>query len=90
MELKFATAAQADRDWWKRHGNAATKKKIQRILMELSEHPRTGIGKPELLSGDMAGVWSRHIDKKNRILYEIHDDIILVLVLSMRGHYGDK
>lgn len=90
MELKFTTDAKADRDWWKQHGDEATKKKIRKLLVELQQHPRTGTGKPELLKGDMAGVWSRRINHKDRLLYEIHDDIVLVLVLSMRGHYGDK
>ena len=90
MELKFTTDAKADRDWWKRHGDDATNRKIQRMLSEMEQHPRTGTGKPELLKGDLSGVWSRRIDKKNRILYEIHDDVVIVLVLSMRGHYGDK
>lgn len=90
MELKFTTEAKADLDWWKQHGSTATKRKIQQLLTELETHPHTGTGKPELLKGDMAGVWSRHIDKKNRILYKIHDDVVVVLVLSMRGHYSDK
>ena len=90
MELKFTPEAKADRDWWKQHGNDATKRKIQRLLGELEEHPRTGTGKPELLKGDMAGVWSRHINKKDRILYEIHEEIVIVYVLSMRSHYGEK
>jgi toxin YoeB len=64
MELKFTPEAKADRDWWKQHGNDATKRKIQRLLGELEEHPRTGTGKPELLKGDMAGVWSRHIKQE--------------------------
>ncbi len=90
MELKFTSAAKKDRDWWKKHGDEATKKRIKRLLNELEQHPRTGTGKPELLSGDMDGVWSRHINKKDRILYEIHDNIVVVLVLSMRGHYNDR
>lgn len=90
MEIAYSPAAQQDIDWWGRHGSPATRKKIKRLLDEMAVHPRTGTGKPELLKGDMAGVWSRRIDKKNRILYEIHDEIVIVYVLSMRGHYGDR
>ena len=90
MELKFTTQAKEDLDWWKHNGDEASKRKIQRMLSELEEHPRTGTGKPEQLSGELSGVWSRRINKKDRILYEIHDEIIVVLVLSMRGHYGEK
>ena len=88
MELKFTPEALVDRDWWKQNGDDATKRKIKQLLEELENHPRTGTGKPELLSRDLKGVWSRRINKKDRILYEIHDDIVVVLVLSMRGHYS--
>ncbi len=90
MELKFSSDAQKDLEWWKQNGDAASKKKIQRLLKELEEHPRTGTGKPELLSGDLRGVWSRRINQEHRLLYEIHDDVVLVLVLSMRYHYSKK
>ena len=30
-----------------------------------------GIGKPEALTGNLAGFWSRRIDGKNRIVYRI-------------------
>ena len=62
--------------------------KAKKLIEELKEHPKTGTGKPEILTGDYAGCWSRRINKKDRIIYEIHDEIILVLVLSMRGHYN--
>ena len=87
MELRFTPEAKKDRDWWKQHGDEATKRKIKQMLTELEQHPRTGTGKPELLSGDMSGIWSRRINKKDRILYEIHDKIVTVYVISMRGHY---
>ena len=90
MELKFTPDAQKDLEWWKRHDDEALKRKIQRLLSEMEEHPRTGTGKPELLSGDLSGVWSRRINKEHRILYEIHDKIVVVLVLSMRCHYYKK
>lgn len=54
----------------KRQEPSAFKKAI-RLIDELFEHPRTGTGKPELLSGDRAGQWSRRITKKHRLVYEI-------------------
>ena len=87
MELKFTPDAKKDLEWWKQHGDAASKRKIQQLLTEMEEHPRTGTGKPELLSGDLSGVWSRRINQEHRVLYEIHDKVLLVLVLSMKYHY---
>ena len=90
MELKFTPDAKKDLEWWKQNGDATSKRKIQRLLTEMEEHPRTGTGKPELLSGDLSGVWSRRINQEHRILYEIHDNVLLVLVLSMKYHYKKR
>ncbi|MCR5068784.1 MAG: Txe/YoeB family addiction module toxin [Prevotella sp.] len=64
--------------------------KVQSLIEELKDHPRTGTGKPEPLSGDRQGQWSRRITKKHRLVYEIHDNIVTVLVLTAYGHYEEK
>ena len=64
--------------------------KAQALIEELREHPRTGTGKPEQLSGDRSGQWSRRITKKHRLVYEIHDMEVIVLILTAYGHYNDK
>ncbi|BDE80988.1 Txe/YoeB family addiction module toxin [Porphyromonas somerae] len=78
-------AKKAEHSKW----NGGLFKKIESLLSELEEHPTTGTGKPEQLKG-VEGIWSRRIDKKNRLLYTIKEDKILVLVLSAMGHYYDK
>ena len=62
--------------------------KLKKLENELKEHPRTGTGKPEPLSGGY--LWSRRITKKHRLVYEIHDTEVIVLVLTAYGHYDDK
>ena len=64
--------------------------KAQRFLEELKVHPKTGTGHPEPLRGDKAGQWSRQITKKHRMVYEIRETEVIVLVLTAYGHYGDK
>ena len=64
--------------------------KAQALIEELKIHPRTGTGKPEPLKGDHTGQWSRRITKKHRLVYEIHDTEVIVLVLTAYGHYEDK
>ena len=64
--------------------------KAQALIEELRQHPRTGTGKPEPLAGDCNGQWSRRITKKHRLVYEIHDTEVVVLVLTAYGHYEDK
>jgi toxin YoeB len=62
-------------------------KKVQKLISELEEHPRTGTGKPEALKYDLFGKWSRRINQKHRLVYEIHDTEVVVLVLSALDHY---
>ena len=54
------------------------------------EHPETGTGKPEALRGNLSGKWSRRITDKHRLIYEIRNDHIDVLVINTYGHYNDK
>lgn len=64
--------------------------KLLKLEAELREHPRTGTGKPEQLSGDRVRQWSRRITKKHRLVYEIHDTEVIVIILTAFGHYDDK
>ena len=64
--------------------------KALRFIEELKVHPKTGTGKPEALKGNRNGQWSREISKKHRLIYEIYDTEVVVLVLTAYGHYGDK
>lgn len=65
-------------------------RKAVNLLNELMEHPTTGTGHPHPLSGDRTGQWSRSITKKHRLVYQINECEVIVLVLSAYGHYDDK
>jgi len=71
-------------------GNKILLKKIQKLLKELEEHPETGTGKPEKLKYQKTEVWSRRIDDSHRMKYVIHNDRVIVFVISLWGHYDDK
>lgn len=71
-------------------GNQSSIKKIVRILEELAENPFEGVGKPEALKYELSGLWSREINKKDRILYRVKEEIVTVVVISAIGHYSDK
>lgn len=64
--------------------------KIEKIFLELETHPTTGIGKPEKLKCKDDNVWSRQINKKDRLVYEIIDHEVVVIIISALGHYNDK
>ena len=62
-------------------------KKLSKLLDELREHPRTGTGQVEQLRYFANETWSRRLNKEHRLVYEIHENEILVLVVSAYGHY---
>ena len=45
---------------------------------------------PERLKHYEGEVWSRRINKKDRLIYEIFDSEVVVFVVSALGHYNDK
>lgn len=65
-------------------------KKVEKLFRELAEHPREGVGRPEMLNYELSNIWSRRIDQRHRLLYTIEDEVVRVIVLSMLSHYGDK
>ena len=88
-EVRYQKEALDDMAKLKRQEPSAFKKAIK-LIDELYEHPKTGTGKPEPLSGEKAGQWSRRITKKHRLVYEIRDAQVIVIVVSAYGHYSDK
>lgn len=88
--LEFSKTALADIEKHKKSGDKATLRKIKKLLNELMEHPLTGTGQPEMLKHDLAGLYSRRINKKHRLVYSIKEQIVTVYVLSAWSHYGDK
>lgn len=74
---------------WKK-SNPIAFNKFKNLLKELEEHPRSGTRHPEPLVGGNGIVWSRHITKHDRMIYDIYDDTVNILVVELEGHYEDK
>ncbi|MDR1890633.1 MAG: Txe/YoeB family addiction module toxin [Puniceicoccales bacterium] len=64
-----------------------TAEKIDELIADTLEHPADGLGKPEHLRHRKSTTWSRHIDKKNRLVYTLREDV--VYFESCKGHYDD-
>ena len=76
-----------------KHKEAGKKKIIKKIasfLSELEENPTQGTGQVERLKhyGERS-VWSRRIDQKHRLVYEVFEEEKRVELLSAYGHYND-
>ena len=62
-----------------------TLKKINKLIGNTLKNPFEGIGKPEPLKENFAGLWSRRIDEKNRFVYAVTDKE--VQIIGCRFHY---
>ncbi|MDE5881743.1 MAG: Txe/YoeB family addiction module toxin [Muribaculaceae bacterium] len=89
-ELIIMPEAQKHLKEWRKSGQKKTLKKITDLFEELRHHPTTGTGHVEQLKGNLSGLWSREINKGDRMIYAIEDDKVIVNVVSLKGHYGDK
>ena len=74
---------------WNAIGDKATIKKLMRFFEELVEHPTTGTGKVERLVG-YDNRWSRRLNKKDRLIYDVYNEVVSVEIVSAKGHYGAK
>jgi toxin YoeB len=72
-----------------RKSNVQVYKKLLIILAELEENPYVGTGQPEQMKY-IQDMWSRRLDKKNRLRYTVEEKIVTVYVVSVSGHYDDK
>ena len=71
-------------------GNVKVVNRIKLLLADIAQHPYTGIGKPEALKYSLAGKWSRRINREHRLIYSVDDNLIIVHILAMNSHYGEK
>lgn len=63
-------------------------KKINRLLTDIDRNGYQCMGKPEPLSGNLAGYWSVRIDEKNRIVFHINGEHIEIIQCGT--HYRNK
>ena len=88
--LIFTNVSLEDLAFHDKVGNMATIKRIDRILKELERAPFVGIGNPHELKHGYAGRWSRHLNKKDVIIYDVNETEKTVQIYSARYHYLDK
>ena len=82
--MTFTPTALDDLRYWIK----TDKRQADRILALLEEARRTpfdGTGKPEPLRFQLAGCWSRRIDREHRLVYQVEEDEIAVI--ACRYHY---
>ena len=63
-------------------------KKINNLIKDIARNGYQCTGRPEALSGSLAGFWSVKIDEKNRIVFRIVNDKLEIVQCG--SHYRDK
>lgn len=84
MNVTFTPTALDDLRYWLK----TDKRQAERVLALLEEIRRTpfeGTGKPEPLRFQLAGCWSRRIDREHRLVYRVEEAEIVVI--ACRYHY---
>lgn len=72
MEKLWHDEAWADYLYWQTQ-DKKTLKKINRLISDIERNGVHCMGKPEALSGNLAGFWSVRIDGKNRLVFRIRE-----------------
>ena len=66
-----------------------TLKKINELIKDIERNGAlNGIGKPEKLTNNLNGLYSRRINDKDRLVYKLESDFIVIL--QCKGHYNDN
>ena len=73
-------------DWQENDKKAL--KRLNELIKECQRTPFEGQGKPEHLKGELSGYMSRRIDEKNRLVYKVTEEN--VIIISCKTHYNQK
>jgi toxin YoeB len=84
MNIVFSNRAWEDYLYWNTTDNKVFKK-INALIKECQRTPFEGIGKPEPLKHELAGAWSRRIDREHRLVYRVKDGALEIA--QCRHHY---
>lgn len=86
-KITFAEDAWEEYLYWQSQ-DKKTLKKINSLLKSIQREPFTGEGKPEPLKNNSDGEWSRRINEKDRLVYTVNNDDIVII--QCKGHYNDR
>ena len=86
MSWKLVYTKHAQKDA-KKLSASGLKPKAQQLLVILAENPFQNPPPYQNLVGDLAGAYSRRINIRHRLVYQVLEDLRTVKVLRMWSHY---
>ncbi len=86
FQIVYSRKAQKDA---KKLKKSNLKSQTEALIEILKADPFQNPPRYESLSGSLQGCYSRRINIKHRLVYEVFEDERIVHVLRMWSHYGD-
>lgn len=77
MRIVFSKIAWEDYTSWLNEDRKMLRK-INDLIKDIQRDPFIGKGKPEPLKYDLAGLWSRRIDREHRLVYQVLNKELLI------------
>jgi toxin YoeB len=84
MNIEFTPEGWDDYLWFQQNDKAGLKR-INLLITAIQREPFDGLGKPEPLKHNLSGFWSRRITAEYRLVYEVDEGEIRVVMC--RYHY---
>ena len=84
MQKLWFDEAWADYVAWQSQ-DKKTLKRINQLIQSIERNGYSSIGNPEPLKGNLSGWWSVRIDEKNRVIYKVENNHLVIS--SCKGHY---
>lgn len=82
--LSWTREAWSDYLYWQSQ-DKKTLRRIDKLVRDTQRSPFDDLGKPEPLTENLSGFWSRRIDDTHRLVYAVDDGQLTII--SCRYHY---
>ena len=86
MIICFSETAWKDYLYWQKQDKKVLKR-INKLIRDIIRNPESseGIGRPEILKGDLGGYYSRRLAREHRLVYTIKGKRLIIA--QCRFHY---
>ncbi|MGF0094990.1 Txe/YoeB family addiction module toxin [Peptoniphilus sp. SGI.035] len=84
---KILITKDAKKDKEKIESIPSLKKNVENLINVIKDDPYKNPPRYEKLKGNLEGLYSRRINNKHRLVYQVYEDEKVVKIVSMWSHY---